>query len=81
MSALRNIIEFLKEKADKTWDAYEHINGCFPIDKRDDSHEYLIREARARWSAWNNAYLKAVKEERDEIESQINEFNTKHNLN
>ena len=81
MSAIRNVIEFLRQKEKETWKAYEHINGCFSIDKRDDSQEYLIREARARWSAWNKAYIKALKEERDEIESQIEEFNTNHNLN
>lgn len=81
MTAIRNVIEFLKEKADKTWEHYEQIVNCFPINNRDDYHEFLIREARARWSAWNNAYLKALKEERDEIERQIEEFNTNNNLN
>lgn len=81
MSAIRNVIEFLKEKSDKSWDHYEQIVNCFPINQRDEYHEFLIREARARWSAWNNAYLKALKEERDEIEREIQEFNTNHNLN
>jgi len=81
MTAIRNVIEFLKEKSDKTWEHYEQIVKFFPIDKRDDQHEFLIREARAKWSAWNNAYLKALKEERDEIEREIEEFNTNHNLN
>lgn len=81
MTALQNVIDYLKVKADETWEAYEHINGCFPIENRDDQHEFLIREARARWSAWNKAHLMALKEAREEINNDIQDFNTKHNLN
>tara|TARA_R110000772_G_scaffold36091_5_gene86606 strand:+ start:2126 stop:2368 length:243 start_codon:yes stop_codon:yes gene_type:complete len=74
---MNTLIEKLKAKEVKTWNEYKNIQSCFPIEKRTEKQEYLIRESRATWYAWSKAHVMALESKQKQIETQIKIYNNR----
>ncbi len=64
---MNEFLNQLKALEAEAWKNYKQISFCFPIEKRTEEQEFLIREQRARWACWSKAVKMLMAEMQNEL--------------